>query len=50
MNESQVQVIKATHKGEWTPAGTDINIECYVLQNGERVFSLRGTASILMSA
>jgi hypothetical protein len=44
MNETQVQVIQATHKGEWTPTGTDINIECYVLENGERVFSLRGTA------
>lgn len=42
--ETDVQVIQATHKGEWTPSGTDINIECYVLENGERVFSLRGTA------
>jgi len=44
LHETQVQVIQATHKGEWTPVGTDINIECYVLENGERVFSLRGTA------
>lgn len=38
------EVILATHKGEWTPEGTDIKIECYVLENHERVFSLRGTA------
>ncbi|QFY73642.1 hypothetical protein CEQ83_14295 [Priestia megaterium] len=42
--ETDVQIIQATHKGEWNPSGTDINIECYVLENGERVFSLRGTA------
>ncbi|WP_240687553.1 hypothetical protein [Bacillus sp. SYJ] len=44
LKETQVQVIQATHKGDWTPTGTDIKIECYVLENGERVFSLRGTA------
>lgn len=42
--ETEVQIIQATHKGDWNPSGTDINIECYVLENGERVFSLRGTA------
>ncbi|HJF31438.1 MAG TPA: hypothetical protein K8V56_06610 [Sporosarcina psychrophila] len=44
VSETEEQVIRATHKGEWTPEGTDIKIECYVLENGERVFSLRGTA------
>ncbi|WP_336046018.1 P63C domain-containing protein [Solibacillus ferritrahens] len=44
IQEKNVEIIQATHKGEWTPNGTDINIECYVLENGERVFSLRGTA------
>ncbi|PED07207.1 P63C domain-containing protein [Bacillus pseudomycoides] len=44
LKETQVQVIQATHKGDWNPVGTDIKIECYVLENGERVFSLRGTA------
>lgn len=45
--QSDMEIIKATHKGEWRPNGTDINIECYVLENGERVFSLRGTARTL---
>jgi len=44
IEETSTKVFQATHKGEWTPDGTDINIECYVLDNGERVFSLRGTA------
>ena len=42
--ETDGLVLQATHKGEWNPSGTDIKIECYVLENGERVFSLRGTA------
>lgn len=37
------KVIQATHKGDWNPPGTDITIECYVLENKERVLSLRGT-------
>lgn len=41
---SEMPVLHATHKGKWIPSGTDIHIECYVLENGERVFSLRGTA------
>jgi len=41
---SKHDIINATHKGEWTPKGTNINIECYVLENSERVLSLRGTA------
>lgn len=41
---TEIKIVQATHKGEWTPKDTDIKIECYVLENGERVFSLRGTA------
>ncbi|MDY7224511.1 P63C domain-containing protein [Halalkalibacterium halodurans] len=43
-NQISTDVIRATHKGDWVPTGTDLLIECYVLENQERVFSLRGTA------
>jgi len=43
----QSEVSIATHKGEWVPKNTNIKIECYVLENGERVLSLRGTARTL---
>lgn len=44
ISKSHEHVFRATHKGEWNPSGTDITIECYVLENDERVLSLRGTA------
>ncbi|AIC93067.1 P63C domain-containing protein [Shouchella lehensis] len=47
MQKDKNEVIRATHKGEWMPMSTDIKVECYVLENGERVFSLRGTARTL---
>ncbi len=34
---------KATHSGTWK-INEDISIECYVMDNGERVLSMRGTA------
>lgn len=34
---------KATHSGTWQ-ISNNIGIECYVMDNGERVLSLRGTA------
>lgn len=34
---------KATHSGTWK-LGENIEIECYVMNNGERVLSLRGAA------
>ena len=42
-NSNDLAVLQATHKGDWQPPGTDITIECYVLENKERVLSLRGT-------
>ena len=37
--------IKVTHYGNWIlNEEKDIKIECYVMDNGERVLSLRGAA------
>ncbi len=38
---------KATHSGEWnisTESEKPISVKCYVMDNGERVLSLRGSA------
>ncbi len=38
---------KATHSGVWNIGmedGSEISVKCYVMDNGERVLSLRGSA------
>ena len=37
---------KATHNGTWN-IGNENSIECYVMDNGERVLSMRGTAKTM---
>lgn len=46
INDGKVVIQKATHWGE-LPLGED-RIPCYVLENGERVFSLKGVMVALM--
>ena len=39
------EIPKATHSGTWViDEENDIKIECYVMDNKERVLSLRGSA------